>query len=64
MNVDPISSIMDKDFDYVVIAGLASSAKQSATSALLDYGISPSKILAVDMDEKTRDRMLNQYLNN
>lgn len=64
MNVDPISSVMDKDFDYVVIAGLSSSAKLSAMSTLLDYGISPSKILAVDMDEKTRNRMLNQYLNN
>lgn len=63
MNVDPISSVMDKDFDYVVIAGLSSSAKLSAMSTLLDYGISPSKILAVDMDKNTRENMLNQYLN-
>lgn len=62
MNVDPISSIMNKDFDYVVIAGLASSAKQLAKSTLLDYGISPSKILAVDIDEPTREKMLKKYL--
>lgn len=63
MNVDPISSILNVDYDYVLFAGLDTKAKTRAVSFLTDFGVKSSKILSVDMDVATRKRMLEQYLN-
>lgn len=62
MNVDPIASIVDIDYDYVIIANLDSRSKGKAASILTDYGIPQIKILAVDMDVNERKRLLKQYL--
>lgn len=63
MDVDPISSILNVDYDYILFAGLDTNSKIKATSILQDYGVNPSKILSVDMDEVTRSKLLKQYLN-
>lgn len=62
MNVDPIASIVDLDYDYIIIANLDSRSKEKAVSILTDYGIPQVKILAVDMDADERKRLLKQYL--
>lgn len=62
MNVDPIVSIVDLDYDYVIIANLDSRSKGKAASILTDYGIPQTKILAVDMDANERKKLLKQYL--
>ena len=62
MNVDPVESIVDADFDYVLMAGLDSSFKSLVTCTLADYGVDPEKVLAVEMDYDTRLKILTNYL--
>ena len=62
MNVDPVESIVDADYDYVLMAGLDSSFKSVVTRTLADYGVDPEKVLAVEMDYDTRLEILMHYL--
>jgi hypothetical protein len=62
MNVDPVESIVDADYDYVLMAGLDSSFKSLVTRTLADYGVDPEKVLAVEMDYDTRREILMHYL--
>ena len=62
MNVDPVESIVDAEYDYVLMAGLDSSFKSVVTRTLADYGVDPEKVLAVEMDYDTRRKILMHYL--
>ena len=62
MNVDPVESIVDADFDYVLMAGLDSSFKSLVTRTLADFGVDPEMVLAVEMDYDTRREILSNYL--
>ena len=64
MNVDPVATIADLDFDYVLMAGLDNSFKTRVTSTLSNYGVAPAKVLSVDMDYDTRLAILQEYLRN
>ena len=62
MNVDPVESIVDADYDYILMAGLDSSFKALVTRTLADFGVDPEKVLAVEMDYDTRREILTNYL--
>ena len=62
MNVDPVESIVDADYDYVLMAGLDSSFKSLVTRTLADFGVDPEKVLAVEMDYDIRREILMHYL--
>ena len=62
MNVDPVESIIEADYDYLLMAGLDSSFKSVVTTTLADFGVDPEKVLAVEMDYDTRQEILMHYL--
>lgn len=62
MNVDPVSSVVEKEFDYVIIANLSDISVDKATKQLTDYGVSSTKILSFHGDEKNNKALLQQYL--
>lgn len=62
MNVDPVESIVDADYDYILMAGLDSSFKALVTRTLADFGVDPEKVFAVEMDYDTRREILTNCL--
>lgn len=62
MNVDPVESIVEADYDYILMAGLDSSFKSIVTRTLADFGVDPEKVLTVEMDYDTRLEILRHYL--
>ena len=62
MNVDPVESIVNADFDYLLMAGLDTSFKSLVTRTLADFGVDPEKVLAVEMDCNARREILSNYL--
>ena len=64
LNVDPIATIFELNYDFVVIGMVDSSSAQRTKERLLDFGVSPSKILALDVKEDVLETYLNQYLSN
>jgi len=62
MNVDPITSVTNMDFDFVIIANLSDTSVAKATRELADFGIPSSKILSFHGDEKQNKALLEQYL--
>lgn len=64
MNVDPIQRVCNNDFDYIIIAILAPSTIQTIKQRLLDYGISASKIVSVDVTDEQIEKAYHKYLSN
>lgn len=63
MDVDPISSIVTKNYDYIIIANLVSEWVEHAKAQLIDYGVSSKKIISMKMDDELRNNILHDYLN-
>ena len=62
LNVDPISALSGLDFDFVLIGMVDSFSSRSTKKRLTDFGISPSKILTLDVKDEVVESYLNQYL--
>lgn len=62
MNVDPVESITNAEYDYVLMAGLDSSFKETVIRTLADYGVDPDKVLPVEMNYGVRHEILMDYL--
>lgn len=63
LNVDSISLLSKLNYDYIVIGMVDSFATLKMKNSLIDSGISPSKILSLDVTNETIWSYLNQYLN-
>ncbi len=62
LNVDPVESITNADYDYVLMAGLDSSFKEMVIRTLADYGVAPDNVLPVEMNYEIRHEILMDYL--
>ena len=63
LNLDSISSLSKLNYDYIVIGMIDSLASQKMANTLIEFGISSSKILSLDVNNETIWSYLNQYLN-
>ena len=62
MDVDPICSISEKTFDYVVIANLTPVLVEKMKRILFDYGIEERQILTIHTSKEQRQEALSIYL--
>ena len=62
LNVDPISSLLKINYDYVVIGMVDSFAAQIMKNSLIDFGVSPAKILIMDIQNEDIETILNLFL--
>ena len=62
MNVDPVESVTNAEYDYVLMAGLDSSFKETVIRTLADYGVDPDRLLPVEMNDRVRHEILMDYL--
>ena len=63
LDVDPIETICNLVYDYVVIANLNPSVISDTTKRLFDYGVPKNKILSISTAEEERSLALKAYLN-
>ena len=62
LNVDPIDTISELDYDFVVIGMVDSYSAKKTKERLIDFGVSPSKILTLEVKDEVVESYLNQYL--
>ena len=62
LNVDPISSITDLKYDFVVIGMVDNLLAKKMKNRLIDCGISSSKVLMLSVNDEIIESYLNQYL--
>ena len=62
MDVDPIESIYNMKYDYILIAILAPSSIDHKRARLLDYGVSREKILSISVSPYQTDQAYQTYL--
>ncbi len=62
LDVNPISTITELSYDYVIIGMIDSFSSQNMKNILIDFGISPSKILTLNVPDNDISNFLNQYL--
>lgn len=62
LDVDPVQSIRDLEFDYIVVASIDSCTVAKVKKRLFEYGINESKILIVNCSEKIRKDLIRGYL--
>ncbi|MCC8044089.1 MAG: hypothetical protein LIP12_01140, partial [Clostridiales bacterium] len=62
INVDSVESLVNIDFDYVLIATVDYEIAERETERLLDCGVPVQKILTVKCPEEIRGQLLLQYL--
>lgn len=62
LDVDEVSSVISKEFDYILIATIDCRVSKNIKKQLLDYGVSEQKILEIKCDKIIRKELINQYL--
>lgn len=62
MDVDPIESICNNSYDYVVIANLTPTVIKKMRMKLYDFGVEQKKILTISTTKEQRDMALAIYL--
>ena len=62
LNVDPVESVADKQFDYLLIASVDGETADSITERLKKYHIDPGKIIKLDIPESLRHSLLKKYI--
>lgn len=62
LDVNPITTITELSYDYVIIGMIDSFSSQNMKNILIDFGISPSKILTLNVSDKDVSVFLNKYL--
>lgn len=62
LDVNSISTLSDLSYDYIVIAMVDSFTSHNMKKALIDFGVSPSKILRLDVSKDIIESYLTRYL--
>lgn len=62
VDVDSVESIVEADFDYVLIATLNPIVTKSITRRLLALGVASDRILKANCPEEKRESLLKRYL--
>ena len=62
LDVNPISSLADLDYDYIVIGMVDSFSSKRMKQKLIDFGIPYPKILTLNVCDEDVEPILNQYL--
>ena len=62
LNVDPVESVADKQFDYLLIASVDGEIADNITNRLKKYQISLDKILKLVIPENQRYGLLKKYI--
>ena len=62
LDVDSIYTLTELNYDYVVIGMVDSFAAKNTKERLIDFGVSPSKILVLDVKDDVIESYLNRYL--
>jgi len=62
LDVDPVTSIVGKEYDYILVATVDCEVAERIKVRLLDYGISEEKVLTVRCPEEIREELLCRYL--
>jgi glycosyltransferase involved in cell wall biosynthesis len=63
MDVDPIDTIDNVQYDYVLIAAIDGKAGHSIKAELIHHGVPGEKILTVHCPKEKRHELLTKYLN-
>lgn len=62
LNVDPINSVTDLEYDYIVIATLDYNSVNEFKRTLIDVGVNENQILIVNKNLEDRKKALDYYL--
>lgn len=62
LDVDPVESIVEHSYDYILVATVDCQVAQRIKRRLLDYGISEEKILTVYCRPEIRETLLHRFL--
>lgn len=62
INVDPVESIVDMDYDYVLIATVDGEVAEKIRAKLATLGVATKKMLSVNCPPEQRREMLGKYL--
>ena len=62
LNVDPVSSLSELHYDFVVIGMVDGFLAQRTKNMLIDFGVPLSKILTLDVKDEVVGHFLDQYL--
>lgn len=63
LDVNPITTLSELKYDYVVIAMVDSFASHNMKNNLIDFGVSPLTILTLNVNTKETNHFLKLYLN-
>lgn len=63
LDVNPVSSIIDKNYDYILIASTNNALSEKIYESLASIGISKEKILYYDFSESYIDSLFAKYMN-
>ena len=61
LDVDPVESIVGKQFDYILIASVDSAVAETVLSRLADLGVSREKMLTITVPED-KEQLLGRFL--
>ncbi len=62
LNVDPVESVADKQFDYLLIASVDGETADSIIERLKKYQINTDKIIKLTIPENRRHSLLKEYI--
>ena len=62
LNVDPVDTVSNIDYDYVIVASLDKGYVSSVVQKLKDYGVPENKIVSVTTTGEEREKSLRAYL--
>ena len=62
LDVDPIDTLKDKSFDYVLIASINSKVVKNIRKILSTLGIDGGKVVSICSNEEDRKKLLGSYL--
>ena len=63
LNVDPISELKRKSFDYLLIATVDVDSAKSLKEQFIGNGIEEDRILCINVPKNIRQKLLKEYLN-
>lgn len=62
LDVDPVESITERTYDYVLVATVDCAVAEQIKNRLLDCGVSGSRILTVNCPAAAREALVQRYL--
>ena len=62
LNVDPVETVLDFDYDYLIIAAVDGENADDIKQRLIHLGVVENKILTMEVPENKREKLLKEYL--